>query len=85
MNQKKFRQVFIILWALLLIFNTIISLWNPNFLNLILTGFTSGFLIHMIISYPLLNSSERYINLLNRIIKKLSEEVDESNSKRRKK
>ncbi len=85
MNPKKSRQILMILWVLLLIFNIIVSLWNPTFFNLFLLGLGVGFLIHMAISHPLFSVYENHIDLLTNFYEKVRKELDKKlNSKRRK-
>ena len=66
---KRFNDIMLVAWVILLVFNLIVLLYNPLKFNFLLLGFSLGFLINMLIVHPLLNSSEAYINVLNKIIR----------------
>ena len=79
---KKFNDIMLAAWAILLVFNLMILLNDPLKFNFIITGFVAGFFLHMLLSIPLLNLRDKHINFLDKMIKRLFRELEELTRKK---
>ena len=78
---KKVDNIILVLWAMLLVFNLTVLLYNQSKIIFLLMGFNLGFFLHMLVNVPLLNSYRNYINFLDKMVRKLFAEVEKPKSK----
>ncbi len=79
---KKFNNIMLVAWAILLVFNLMGMLYDPSKFHFLLTGFVAGFFLHMLLVNPLLNIMNKHINFLNKITNRLVEDIKELQKKK---